>query len=171
MSRLVIDNFVHVSTCDAYTPKPLPKGVFWWKITYAVNGDESRTNVANVKAKTEEDARSEFYKVARGQSKPIKIEKDRSNDSIAELIDRVRGGIKESTGDESWPDFKSWNEEYTKLLQKRNAAERAWNAERDPVKRAKLEEKFQRADAASESHRSDPNRPSSTATFVFGSRR
>ena len=66
---------LHIYFHDAWEPKPLPKGVSWWKITYAIHGDESRTNVSNVKAKSEEDARVQFFQTARGQPKILKIEK------------------------------------------------------------------------------------------------
>ncbi len=71
------------------------------------------------------------------------------------------------SADGSWTSFKDWNDEYTLLLRKRNAAERAWRSERDPSKQARLKSKFDEAHARTEAHRSDPNRPSSTATFNF----
>lgn len=66
---------LHIYIHDAWEPKPLPKGVFKWNVTYAIHGDESKIGNLVVKAKNESDAKSEFYKSARGHDKVMRIEK------------------------------------------------------------------------------------------------
>lgn len=66
---------LHIYFYDAWEPKPLPKGVFKWKVTYAIHGDENKTSTVVYKGKTEADAQREFYTYARGHDKVLKIEK------------------------------------------------------------------------------------------------
>lgn len=80
---------------DAWQPKPLPKGVFNWKVTYAVHGDESQTSTRVVKAKTEKDAFDEFFRYARGHDRPIKIEKMRDSLSAISMDALVVDGLAE----------------------------------------------------------------------------
>lgn len=96
------------ATRDAYEPKPLPRGVFRWRITFAINGDESKTSTVVVKAKNEQDARSEFFKYARGHDRPVKIEKISGDSALALPEEDIRehAAVHRAMGDES---YKAYN--------------------------------------------------------------
>jgi hypothetical protein len=70
--EMVIHIYIHDSE---YDPKPLPKGMFNWKITYEVNNNENNVATNVQRAKNEIEARSQFFKYVRGAGFVRKIEK------------------------------------------------------------------------------------------------
>ena len=74
----------------------------------------------------------------------------------------------------TWKNWSEWNDEYTRLLRKRNTIEReelkrrrAGTFTREWEARWKV--RLSKADKAVRDHVSDPSRPSSSVTFAFGS--
>lgn len=73
-----------------------------------------------------------------------------------------------SNPDHKWGSWKEFNDDYTKALQKRNAAAREHDkATRTGQESPKTAAKLERAKAFADAHSDHPNRPSSSVTYNF----
>jgi len=73
-----------------------------------------------------------------------------------------------SSPDHKWVDWKEFNDDYTKALQKRNSAQRDHDkATRMGQESPKTASRLQKAEAFAKAHQDHPNRPASASTANF----
>jgi hypothetical protein len=94
-------------------------------------------------------------------------------EKLADAVKALNDGCDKLTARaDAWGSWKEWNDEYTKMLQKRNAAQRALDKSwADPVAYKRMQEKVAKLEQDCRVFFNNPDRPQVSSTQAFGRQR